>query len=272
MSCSAHWSMRMRRRWAGSKPQLLCRACTLKGTITPMTAARMAVYALWVSMTACARSAIGQSADCRSNGADPGALHCRACLSSWRRTARTRPLSRHRQPRHSPPLMSRCTWPTPRTRCSQGRQATADVRVLAGVHICSSRGGPGCKTDHTTTYSRGHYSTATAPVVPRRQVLELQSRLDDKEVQLAAMGQQLQAAGLQPVDAQQLPLVVRASLADISNVGSRTPRHASPKKDSMQVTLDASAVPSPPPATSPVSRQNAAALPCKAACSAGMHL
>lgn len=129
----------------------------------------------------------------------------------------------------------------------QGRlQVTADVRVLAGVHICSSRGGPGCKTDHTTTYSRGHYSTATAPVVPRRQVLELQSRLDDKEVQLAAMGRQLQAAGLQPVDAQQLPLVVRASLADISNVGSRTPRHASPKKDSMQVTLDASAVPSPP--------------------------
>ena len=120
-----------------------------------------------------------------------------------------------------------------------GLQLTADLRVLAHVHICSSRDKPGRKTDHITTHSRRHCSTATVPVVPRRQVLELQSRLDDKEVQLAAMGQQLQAAGLQPVDARQLPLGARASLADISNTGRAALRHASPKKDSIQVTLHA---------------------------------
>jgi hypothetical protein len=121
---------------------------------------------------------------------------------------------------------------------------------------------PGCKTDHITTYSRTHCSAATARVVSRRQVLELQSRLDEKEVQLAAMGRQLQAAGLQPVDARQLPLGVRASLADISNTGSRTPLHASPKKDSMQVTLDAAAFHSPSNARG----QGRAPMHCRAGC------
>ena len=99
-------------------------------------------------------------------------------------------------------------------------------------------------------------------MVPRRQVLELQSRLDEKEVQLAALGRQLQAAGLQPVDARQLPLGVRASLADISNTGSRTPLHASPKKDSVQVTLDTAAFLSP----SSVRGQDRIPIQCCAGC------
>jgi hypothetical protein len=70
-----------------------------------------------------------------------------------------------------------------------------------------------------------------------RQVLELQSRLDDKEIQLAAMTQQLRTAGLRPVDALQQPPGIRASLADISNVGIGVLQPASPGKDSMQVML-----------------------------------
>lgn len=65
-------------------------------------------------------------------------------------------------------------------------------------------------------------------------MLELQSRLDEREAQLAAMTAQLAAAGLQPDAAHPQLQCDRASLADISNCGQEQ-QHVSPAKSAVQV-------------------------------------
>lgn len=68
------------------------------------------------------------------------------------------------------------------------------------------------------------------------QVLELQSRLDEREAQLSALTAQLTSAGLHPdaAPAPPQPQCDRASLADISNCGQEQ-QHASPRKAAVQV-------------------------------------